>query len=141
MKTIRIFGFCLLVLLLAGSALADSTSLSLINTTWAGDLTILNPDGSTTTITGASLTFTTEQGRNLSGTLSGFAGGPVVFAALREGRGLRMTAVNQQFVAEIERGHGPHGGEPAATTSLTMEIRGSNFADGTMLIGTLAEAH
>lgn len=136
-KAFSLTGVCMLVLLLFASVQAQTTTQSLLNTSWTGNLTVINIDGSTTVLTGAVLTFTAQNGRFLSGALTQPA---IVFSAVKEGfeREITMTAPNCRISADITGGgfHHEHDFD-RSYTGQNMRIQGSNFADGSMFIGTL----
>jgi len=137
-RTATILGIGLLVLLMAGSALATNPS-SLKDTTWTGLLTfIVSIDGKLVTSTdNATLVFTGEDGDYLVGTIN-FEDTPsvsdVTFTCIKEGRALLMTAPDYLMSGFIFPGHPIKKG---ARPPLHMAIQGRSVANGTMFEGTL----
>ncbi len=135
-KAICVTALCLVALFLGGNATAQHGWFdSLANTTWKGDLTVINVDGSTMVLNGSILVFATQTADFITGTISG----PMIaFSAIKEdfGRSIHMTAPNYKISAEIVRGyrfrHWDMGRSQDAIT-----LVGSNFADGSMFTGTL----
>jgi hypothetical protein len=134
MKKLAVLFSVFVLLFGAGAAFAFHGPMTLLNTTWTGDVTILATDGSTSTVTGASLAFLTEDDDFLSGTITGLAAAPIAFSAIREGKSILITAVNYRITAEVKKFSHRHG---HSKRPATLEIQGSNFADGSMLEGTL----
>jgi hypothetical protein len=134
MKRFTILFSVFVLLFGAGAAFAGHGPISLLNTTWTGDLTVLKTDGTTTPVTDASLTFKTEDDDLLSGELSGLAADPIAFSAIREGKFILITAVNYRMTVEVKKFSHKHG---HSRRPATLEIQGSNFADGSMFEGSL----
>lgn len=134
-KAICVTAVCLIALFLSGIAIAQhGWFFSLANTTWKGDLTVINVDGSTAVITGSTLIFATQTGDFITGTISEPA---IAFSAIKEDfeRSIHMTAANFKVTAEIVRGFRFRHHWNQSPDS--MSIVGSNFADGSMFTGTL----
>lgn len=134
MKRFTILFSVFVLLFGAGAAFAGFGHIALLNTTWTGDLTVLKTDGTTTTATDASLTFKTEDDELLSGELTGLADAPLAFSAIREGHFIIITAANYRITAEIKKFSHRHG---HSRRPATLELQGSNFADGSMFEGAL----
>lgn len=130
-RTFCAASLCILLLFAAGTVFAQPPALVLLNSQWTGDLTFVHVDGTTSVLTGSTLTITTKSGNFFSGTISDPA---IVFSAVKGGHDLYMTAHNFKLAAEIVRGHRAHDG---TRTPDVLYIQGSNFIDGSMFVGTL----
>jgi hypothetical protein len=131
----KLLSACFLVLLLTGSGFAFPTAYSLLNTKWTGNITVVDSNGATTTITGSTLTFSTESNDFVSGTISDPA---ITFSGIKDdfGRSVIMTGVNYKISAEVMGGF-RHGS--AAAVAYTIRIQGSNLSDGSMFVGVLTK--
>jgi hypothetical protein len=139
-KTSYIVSVSLLILLLAGGAFAvqsswhyDQTFYSLSNTKWTGDLTVVEPAGTTSALTGVILTFTMDANGFVSGTISDPA---LSFSGVRGDfeQSLDLTAINYKIRAEVRRNFRHTW---SYSTPDSMWIQGSNYSDGSTFVGTL----
>jgi hypothetical protein len=127
-------------LLFTGNALARHSQLSLLNTVWTGDITVVDVNGKTTVLTASSLTFLTESAdsKSLSGTLSAPA---ISFSAIRSRDELSLGAVDYVISADIDYRYmdSHHDGHSRRGRLATLKIQGSNVADGSIFFGTLTK--
>ena len=133
-RTTIILGIGLLVCMLVTSAFAVGPNASLKGSKWVGVLTFIYPDDGNITLTtdNSTLTFISEKGEFLGGTLSSPSLGVLIFTCVRDGKAFQMTADGYLMSAQVLSA-------PYSRNRFhqVMTILGSSFADGTMFQGSL----
>ncbi len=142
-KTFSVLSAALFIVLLAGSAPAFE-QISLVPTTWTGNVTYITASGTAINSYTFSISFafeSTNPTNFLNGTFTLGTPTPVTalpFSAIQDGNSVAITAANYTISGTIFQQHEHHrrGGTPFPAF---MTIKGRSLADGSMFEGTLTE--